>query len=80
MKEFYILKNPIQDYGWGSHTAIPELLGTPTPSQKPQAELWIGAHRKASSEVLVDGNWQPLPQIIEKSPGSQKSLNRGVLG
>ena len=29
MKEFYILKNPIQDYGWGSHTAIPELLGTP---------------------------------------------------
>ncbi len=29
MKEFYILKTPIQDYGWGSHTAIPELLGTP---------------------------------------------------
>ena len=68
MKEFYILKNPIQDYAWGSHTAIPELLGTPTPSQKPQAELWMGAHPKAPSEVLVDGNWQPLPQIIEKSP------------
>lgn len=73
MKEFYILKNPIQDYGWGSHTAIPELLGTPTPSQKPQAELWMGAHPKAPSEVLVDGNWKLLPQIIEKSPA-------GILG
>lgn len=68
MKEFCILKNPIQDYAWGSRTALPELLGTQTPSKRPQAELWMGAHQKAPSEVLADGNWQPLPQIIEKSP------------
>lgn len=73
MKEFCILKNPIQDYAWGSRTALPELLGTQTPSKRPQAELWMGAHPKAPSEVLVDGNWKLLPQIIEKSPA-------GILG
>jgi len=68
MKEICILRNPIQNYAWGSPTAIPELLGEPTPSDKPQAELWMGAHVKAHSEVLVDGNWHPLPELMEKSP------------
>jgi len=68
MREISILKNPIKYYAWGSHTAIPELLGQPTPSDKPHAELWMGAHPRAPSEIMVDGNWQPLPQLIDKWP------------
>jgi len=66
--EISILKNPIQEYAWGSRTAIADLLGEPTPSQKPQAELWIGAHPKAASEVLHDNQWIPLPKWIEYAP------------
>jgi mannose-6-phosphate isomerase len=43
------LENVIQDYRWGSRTAIAELLGEPSPSQEPQAEMWMGAHPKAPS-------------------------------
>jgi len=48
----YKLLNSIQDYEWGSPTAIPALLGTPNPEGKPQAELWMGAHPKAPSRLL----------------------------
>ncbi len=68
MKEIRKLKNPIQYYAWGSHTAIPELFGQSVPSAEPQAELWMGAHPKAPSEVRVNGHWQPLPELIERSP------------
>jgi mannose-6-phosphate isomerase len=49
-----LLENPIQEYAWGSHTVLAELLGRPTPTARPQAELWIGAHPSASS-LLRDG-------------------------
>jgi mannose-6-phosphate isomerase len=62
------LKNPIQEYDWGSRTAIAELLGQPTPSPGPQAELWMGAHPKAPSLVLQDGRWVPLQTWIDAAP------------
>jgi len=68
MKNFCLLKNRIQEYAWGSHTAIADLLGAPSPSTKPQAELWMGAHPRAPSEVLVDGSWQPLPAVLKRWP------------
>lgn len=68
MEKICILRNAIQNYAWGSHTAIAELLGEPSPSKKPQAELWMGAHPKAPSEVLVDGTWRPLPDLIREHP------------
>jgi mannose-6-phosphate isomerase len=77
MKEICILKNPIQNYAWGSHTAIAELLSKPTPSGKPQAELWMGAHPKAPSEVLVDGSWHSFLELIERSP--VEVLGKGVV-
>jgi mannose-6-phosphate isomerase len=40
----------VQDYAWGSTTAIPEFLGVP-PDGRPQAELWLGAHPVAPSWV-----------------------------
>jgi len=48
----YRLLNSIQDYEWGSPTAIATLLGKPNPEGKPQAELWMGAHPKAPSRLL----------------------------
>src|SRR3954451_692704 len=46
-----LLDNPIQEYAWGSHTVLARLLGRPAPTDKPQAELWIGAHPAAPSRL-----------------------------
>lgn len=62
------LKNPVQEYAWGSRTAISRLLGEPCPSASPQAELWIGAHPKAPSLVRREERWIPLPDWIEAAP------------
>jgi len=73
MKKISILRNPIQNYAWGSMTFIPELMGGPVPSEKPQAELWMGVHPKAPSKVLCKGQWMSLPEFIRKDP-------EGILG
>jgi mannose-6-phosphate isomerase len=67
MKTIAILTNPIQEYAWGSYTAIPELLGK-TPSGNPQAELWMGAHPKAPSLAEYDGQLTSLADLIRKYP------------
>jgi mannose-6-phosphate isomerase len=48
------LNSPVRHYPWGSHTVIPDLLGLPSPTEEPYAELWMGAHPDAPS-VLADG-------------------------
>lgn len=68
MKQIGLMKNIIQEYAWGSYTAIPELLGNVSPAKTPQAELWMGAHPKAPSMVKCDGNWKSLLELIEKNP------------
>ena len=67
MKVISLLKNPIQEYAWGSLTAIPALLGR-EPSDKPQAELWMGAHPKAPSQIQINGIRVSLLEFIEKNP------------
>jgi mannose-6-phosphate isomerase len=73
MERILVLKNPIQNYAWGSKTFIPELLGEPASKDTPQAELWVGAHPKAPSLVWHNGEWVPLPQLIQDNP-------EGILG
>ena len=68
MNEISILKNPVQGYAWGSRTAIQSLLGQPESAGKPVAELWMGAHPKAPSKVLADGEWKALDEVIERNP------------
>jgi len=68
MKKICLLKNPIQEYAWGSHTAIADLLGNKFPSTKPQAELWMGAHPKAPSLVKYDDKWLSLIELIKQFP------------
>jgi len=76
MDKIYILKNRIQEYAWGSYKAIPELLGQKKPSEKPQAELWMGAHPKASSELEYEGKQMLLSDLIQKEP--EKILGKAV--
>jgi mannose-6-phosphate isomerase len=59
------LQNTVRHYPWGSRTVIPELLGEPSPADKPYAELWMGAHPDAPS-VLSNG--APLDKAIEEQP------------
>lgn len=58
-----LLTNPVRRYAWGSTEAIPHLLGV-QPDGEPQAELWIGAHERASSH-LAEG---PLADVLAAEP------------
>jgi mannose-6-phosphate isomerase len=67
----YKLINKIQHYDWGTKNEsafIPELIGINAIKDLPYAELWIGAHPKASSEILINGIQYPLNKIIEEYP------------
>ena len=63
-----ILRNVVRSYDWGSHTAIAELLGAPSPSAEPQAELWMGTHPSAPSHVVTDEGEVPLDEWIARDP------------
>ena len=67
----YRLINRIQHYAWGTRgkaAFIPDLLGIQASADLPYAELWMGAHPKAPSEVLVDGTHVPLDRLISQYP------------
>ena len=68
MDGIYTLENQIQEYAWGSTTAISELLGQSSPSRVPQAELWMGAHPKAPSQVMTPAGPVDLDQFIKDRP------------
>jgi mannose-6-phosphate isomerase len=71
-----LLKNPVQEYSWGSRTFIPELLGEAYPSENPRAELWMGIHPKGISEVFWNRAWISLPELIQRDP--ENILGKGV--
>jgi len=76
MPKIRVLENTIQEYAWGSFTALAELLGQPSPAPEPQAEMWMGAHPKAPSRVRVCGKSVSLIELIEENP--QAILGAGV--
>jgi mannose-6-phosphate isomerase len=45
-----LITGSVQNYAWGSTTAIPAFLGV-EPDGRPQAELWLGAHPISPSRV-----------------------------
>jgi len=55
------LENVIQPYAWGSHQALARLRGLDR-SEKPEAELWMGAHPLAPSKTPRG----PLDQLIAR--------------
>lgn len=61
------LRNTIQNYAWGSTTALPRLLGR-EPTGEPMAELWMGAHPRAPSQVETTRGWQGLDAVLAEQP------------
>ncbi|EEY9144599.1 mannose-6-phosphate isomerase, class I, partial [Escherichia coli] len=62
------LINSVQNYAWGSKTALTELYGMENPSSQPMAELWMGAHPKSSSRVQnAAGDIVSLRDVIESN-------------
>jgi mannose-6-phosphate isomerase len=59
-----LLDNPIQNYAWGSRSALAQLLGRPV-ADRPEAELWIGAHPGAPSR---DSSGRSLLELIAEDP------------
>lgn len=60
------LDNVIQNYVWGSQTAITELFGIANPSNQPQAEIWMGAHPNGCSKLADNG--MLLSDFIAQDP------------
>ncbi len=73
------MHNRIQDYDWGSTSALALLQSRP-PSGGPEAELWMGAHPAAPSDLLLsDGQRLALPEAVTRFPEAvlgQPTLNR----
>ncbi|AST79842.1 TPA: mannose-6-phosphate isomerase [Citrobacter freundii] len=65
------LINSVQNYAWGSKTALTELYGVANPQQLPMAELWMGAHPKSSSKVEdASGQIVSLRDVIDSQPSA----------
>ncbi|MFZ1288956.1 MAG: mannose-6-phosphate isomerase, class I [Melioribacteraceae bacterium] len=67
----YKLIPKIQNYEWGTRNKkafIPKFLGIKTELDLPYAELWIGAHPKSSSDILIENSKFALNEIIKKYP------------
>lgn len=71
------LRNTVMPYEWGSRTAIASLLGRPSPSAGPEAELWIGTHVLAPSRVEDGPGEASLAERISASP--VETLGAGVV-
>ncbi|MYV95225.1 mannose-6-phosphate isomerase, class I [Streptomyces sp. SID1034] len=70
------LTNTIRPYAWGSATLIPELLGT-EPTGEPQAEMWMGAHPGAPSQLDRGAGATSLSDVIAADPAGE--LGRAAL-
>ena len=67
-----LLDCTIMPYAWGSLTAIAEMTGRPAPSSGPEAELWMGAHPVAPSQLLRgEAAPQSLVDVIAHAPTTE---------
>ncbi|WP_322778648.1 mannose-6-phosphate isomerase, class I [Frankia sp. Cas4] len=63
----------VRNYDWGSSTAIYDLLGE-APTGQPAAELWLGTHPGAPSEVETVGGLRPAVDVVGPLPFLLKVL------
>jgi len=63
----YKLEAVIQNYAWGSKTLLPSILGKQK-AEKPQAELWLGAHPKAPALIQTEEGLIGLDKLISNNP------------
>jgi mannose-6-phosphate isomerase len=63
------LEGILREYAWGSRTFLAQLRGQPSPTSRPQAELWLGAHPTGPAALhLADGRTVPLDDAIADDP------------
>ena len=77
MADVYKLHNKIKHYEWGSAEILPEFLGIENSSAKPYAEMWMGTHNAASSQVELDGKLLDLLEFSGELPFLFKLLAVG---
>ncbi|MDG3085303.1 mannose-6-phosphate isomerase, class I [Vibrio hannami] len=65
-QSIFKLKNEVQNYPWGSTTSIPQLFCINNDENQPIAEIWMGAHPKASSAIKVQERTTLLSNFIEE--------------
>lgn len=74
-----LLQGAVRTYAWGSHTAIADFTGRPSPTAHPEAELWLGAH--PGDPAHLDGEKRSLLEVIESDPeGQLGTTTRGRFG
>jgi mannose-6-phosphate isomerase len=61
----------VMPYPWGSRTAIATLTGRKSPSDAPEAELWMGAHPIAPSFVERASARSSLSDVIASAPARE---------
>lgn len=66
-----LLHGAVRKYAWGSRTAIAEFTGRPSPTQHPEAELWLGAHPGDSARCATDEGELSLLDMITADPEGQ---------
>lgn len=66
-----LLRGALRNYAWGSHTAIADFTGRPSPTIHPEAELWLGAHPGDPAWLESDGGERSLLDIITADPEGQ---------
>lgn len=59
-----LLSGKMRHYPWGSRDLIAQLQGQSHPTERPEAELWFGAHPAGSA--AIDGT--PLVELIVEDP------------
>jgi len=64
MKELYYLNNPVKNYSWGP---INGLVPFTEEDDRPQAELWLGAHHLGESVVINGKNKITLSKFMKQN-------------
>jgi mannose-6-phosphate isomerase len=68
MTELFRLRNQVKYYEWGSPEWIPRFLGVSNKEGRPWAELWMGSHPGAPSQVILSGREKSLGELITENP------------
>lgn len=64
----FLMKNKLQNYSWGSIDFIADFTGNQNEDAKPQAELWLGSHPRASSIIISSSGEHELSELILSEP------------
>jgi len=71
LQRIRLLRNPIRHYAWGSRTLLADLMGRSSPSDEPEAELWMGSHPAAPSWLEDDAGERTLGDWLADDPAGR---------